>query len=132
MPDETEKPLRSPAEPIIGEALSLRIEIEPADSYVYSNVGSISVSPWDIRINFADVTPTTEQNTKFKAVIGVVMPPEHAAGLAILLMDQLQVFENQFGPIRHPKWHAISRAALKRAAEQQATANQQEPAVKSD
>lgn len=80
------------------------IKIEAPDSYIYSNVAGIAISPWDIRINFADVNVEHDGEQTFKAVIGVVMPPEHAAALVMLLTAQLKQYEEQFGEIRHEAW----------------------------
>jgi hypothetical protein len=79
------------------------VTIEAADTYIYSNVAGISIAPWDIRINFAEVQPRGDQVVS-KTVAGIVMPPEHAAALAMLLLAQLHHFEAQFGAIRHPEW----------------------------
>ena len=44
-------------------------------------------------VNFADVRPEmATPELKSKAIVGVVMPPEHAAGLVILLTAQLRNF----------------------------------------
>lgn len=105
-----------------------KLEIVPPDNYHYSNVSAISISPWDIRINFADVSPQHEQAIEKRiADIGIILPPEHAAGLALLLMDQLRLFESQFGPIRHGKWNAMSGAAKQRFKEASAKDRQPEP-----
>jgi hypothetical protein len=90
------------------------ITIEPPDSYVFSNVASIAVSPWDIRVNFVDVVPRPDsKDGRFKASVGITMPPECAAGLALLLIEQVRSFEDQFGAIRNPKWIAKKEAAAK-------------------
>jgi hypothetical protein len=97
---------------------TMRIDSPP--SYVYSNVAGVSLTPWDVRINFADVNPTDpaamdqpeDTILRIAANTGIVMPPEHAAGLAILLVQQLQVYEQQFGPIRHPKWKTLNKEML--------------------
>src|SRR5690348_14185810 len=118
MPDKPETALDL-AEPEVAETRNVRIEIEPPDSYVYSNVAALSISPWDFRIHFADVTPTENENAKFKAVVGIVMPPEHAAGLMFLLKDQLSKFEQVGGPIRHPRWQAMVDNTRRRLAREQ-------------
>ncbi len=94
-------------EPEETKIVSFTIRVDPPDSYVYSNVAGVSISPWDIRINFADVNVVNEGEQGFKAVIGIVMPPEHAAGLAMLLTRQLKQYEDQFGEIRHEPWQAM-------------------------
>ena len=56
-----------------------------------------SISPSHIRINFAEAQ---------RREGGVVLTPEDAAGLALLLLDQLRRYENEFGPIQDPNWAA--------------------------
>jgi hypothetical protein len=77
--DHRKKPGIS-VEPGPPETVEFKIEIGPPDSYVYSNVSSVSISPLDFRIHFADVVPmgTTVQT---KTILGITLPPEHAAGL---------------------------------------------------
>ena len=115
MPNEPGIPPKDPAEPIEEMIRSVQIEVLPPDSYVYSNVAGLSLTPWDIRIHFADVSPSQEDLPKYKASVGIVMPPEHAAGLMFLLMDQLKHFERNSGPIRLARWQAMVAGALKRA-----------------
>jgi len=98
--------------------VSFQIKIQEADSFAYSNVASISMSPWDLRVNFADVNPKLDEpEGTTKAFAGIIMPPEHAASLALLLMDQLHRYEQQFGLIREPKWRAMATAAKQRLKE---------------
>jgi len=104
-------------EPQDTKLINFTIKIDSPDTYIYSNVAGVSISPWDIRINFADVNVTDEgQEQVFKAVTGVVMPPEHAAGLVMLLTGQLKQYESQFGEIRYPPWQAMKARNAARAA----------------
>ena len=80
------------------------VKVEPAQTYLYSNVAGLAISPWDMRINFAEVQPTGGDGVIAKTVAGIVLTPEHAAGLALLLFMQLMAYEKQFGQIRHPAW----------------------------
>ncbi len=99
-------PEQNPKEPGIDlapgetEKSEVEVRIEDAESFVYSNIAGVSVSPWDVRINFAEISPSRKNQTK----VGVVLPPEHAAALTLLLMQQLITFERQFGHIRHKGW----------------------------
>lgn len=93
------------------------VTLEPPDSYVFSNVAAVAVTPWDIRINFVDVVPSPQSKEgRFKAKIGVTMPAECAAGLALLLIDQLRAFESQFGSIRNEKWANAQKKAAETTA----------------
>ncbi|MEO8053411.1 MAG: DUF3467 domain-containing protein [Acidobacteriota bacterium] len=113
---EQDKPQMGTVEPEEVQMVEFSIKIEASDTYVYSNVAGISISPWDLRINFADVNVVNKKDEAFKAVMGIVMPPEHAAGLTLLLMRQLRNYEEQFGAIRHPDWQAM-KARSKKTAE---------------
>ena len=93
------------------EKLQLKIKIEHAESYIYSNVAGVSISPMDIRVDFADVT----MDGKAKTVAGITMSPEHAAGFVLLMLSQLHNFENQFGDIRTAKWKEMKMSALQDA-----------------
>lgn len=78
----------------------LNITVPFPDTYVYSNASALSMSFLDIRIGFAEVM----SDGKVQPRIGVVVPPEHAAQLALNLFKQLNVFEQVFGDIRLPEW----------------------------
>src|ERR1035437_2658815 len=98
-----EQPTQLGIEPEKAETVHRRISIEPAESYIYSNAAGVSISPRDIRVDFADVAV----NGKSKTVAGITMSPEHAAGLVLILMAQLRSFEAQVGAIRTPQWKAM-------------------------
>jgi Protein of unknown function (DUF3467) len=88
------------------ERVNLTIEIGPPQSpYVYANLVAVAISPLDVRLNFADVTPGGKSETK----VGVVLAPEHAAGLVEALTEQLRLFEKQFGPIRNRGWNTAAK-----------------------
>lgn len=92
----------------IKENETIQVRIEPPASYTYSNIAGVAVTPWDIRINFADVhdgnSGKAEEQRQAPTLAGIAMPPEHAAGLALLLIEQLRAFEKSFGAVRHAKW----------------------------
>jgi hypothetical protein len=71
------------------------------DSFVYSNCSGISTSLMEIHISFAEAFPS---KVDVQPRVGVVMPPEHAAQLALNLLSQLIAYERNFGDIRHPDW----------------------------
>lgn len=106
--------------------VDVQIEIEQPTSFVYSNIASVSISPWDVRIGFADFgISTAEGRNLVKPTVAIVMPPEHAAGLMFILMDQLTLFEKQFGRIRNKKWQMMRReAAVKASATPPAAENE--------
>lgn len=60
----------------------------------------MGTSLMDIHISFAEVTPSGSVQPK----VGVVLPVEHAAQVALNLIDQINLYERTFGPLRHPQW----------------------------
>lgn len=89
------------------EATALQIPFP--SSFVYSNASALSASFMDLRIGFAEVM----QNRTIEPRVGIVMPPEHAAQLALNLLQQLYAFERNFGEIRHPAWREFkTKSAL--------------------
>jgi len=120
MPDNNEVAFKLETGPT--KAVEFTIQIKRPDSYAYSNVAGIALTPWDLRIHFADVNPDSPEPQEFKAHTGIVMPPEHAAGLAFLIFDQLKLYENQFGPIRQDRWRAMIEKTKTKAAVSEAPA----------
>lgn len=84
------------------------VKIGHPDTYFYSNVAGVSVSPMDVRIDFGDVTP----QGRTTAVLGIALSPEHAAGLALLLIQQVKNFEAEYGLVRNKTWSAMRDTAL--------------------
>ncbi|MSV27661.1 MAG: DUF3467 domain-containing protein [Bryobacterales bacterium] len=97
---------RDPSEP---KHRDVGVEIPFPTSYIYSNCASLSISLLDFRIGFAEAMP----NGQVEARVGVVMPPEHAAILAMNLVRHLAVYEQQFGEVRDPTWQAKKAALVK-------------------
>jgi hypothetical protein len=120
MPDQHQETHLSGIELEAATETRKKITIEHAESYLYSNVAGVSISPMDIRIDFADVTA----QGKTKTVAGITLSPEHAAQLVLLLMTQLQNFEKDFGDIRTPHWKALKEKTLKEALKASPTATE--------
>jgi hypothetical protein len=87
------------------EAEEKKIEIEYPESFIYANVASVSFSQLDCRIVYAEVLPDGRTFTK----AGIVMPPEHAAALALVLINHVQAYEKRFGQIRLQHWQDMKR-----------------------
>jgi len=85
------------------KAININVSVPPAEKYLYSNVAGVSVSPWDFRINFAEIQPVGEEVVAHN-VAGIVLPAEHAASLTLLLIQQLRNFERAYGLLRNPEW----------------------------
>jgi hypothetical protein len=77
------------------------------ESFVYSNCSALGTSLMDIHISFAEALP---EDLRVVPKVGIVMPPEHAAQLAMTLLAQIMVYEQNFGYIRHPEWVAFKAA----------------------
>ena len=114
MLDEETGRKRAEIDAVPGEhkIIQIQLKISPPDQYIYSNVVGVSISPWDIRLNFGDYVPTSEPKT-IKASVGLTMSPEHAASLAILLRDQVALYEEQFGEIRQKQWREMREEATR-------------------
>jgi hypothetical protein len=83
------------------------------DTFVYSNCSAFSVSQMDIRISFAEALP----NRTAQARVGVVLPPEHAALVALTLLSQIHVYEQAFGQIRLAQWQSQKEEAIRKLLE---------------
>jgi hypothetical protein len=73
------------------------------ETFLYSNCAAFSVGQHDIRVGFAEAMPDGTAVAK----VGIVMPPETAAVVAMGLFQQVKTFEANFGEIRHPMWKAM-------------------------
>jgi hypothetical protein len=104
--DEPSSPV-SPESRKEGTAVQTTITVPFVDTFVYSNCSALSCSFMDMRISFAESLP--EDNIVAK--LGIVMPPEHAAQLALNLLHQLNFFEGAFGQIRNPEWQVFKASA---------------------
>src|ERR1035437_254901 len=96
----TEQPIMT-----TGELKERAVKIPFPPSFAYSNCAEFSLSAMDFRISFAEVT----QDGNAEAKVGIVMPPEQAAMLALMLLQQLKTFEERFGSIRLPAWRAMQQ-----------------------
>jgi hypothetical protein len=83
------------------------------ESFVYSNIAAFSISLMDVRIGFGEAMPDRTVQPR----VGIVMPPEQAALLAMNLFAQVHVYERAFGPIRLEQWQSQKDEAIKRLLE---------------
>jgi hypothetical protein len=79
----------------------------PSASFVslYTNDTQIQVSPWDFRFLFGIIAtmPSPEDPNVQVNVIGEVrMSPQHAKKVSMVLIRQLQNYEQNVGPIPQP------------------------------
>ena len=81
------------------------LEIPFPETFVYANCTAFAMSHMDFHLSFAEAGP----NNKITAKVGIVMPAEHAATLALTLVQQLVDYEKAFGPIRQPAWREVRK-----------------------
>lgn len=79
--------------------LKLDLSAEVAQG-TYSNLAIISHSPTEIILDFAQMLPGTPNATVRSRVL---MNPVHAKRLLNALADNIQKYEQNFGPIEEPK-----------------------------
>lgn len=79
------------------------VHIPFPQEFIYANCAAFGVSQMEIRIGFAEAM----QNGSAVSKVGVVLPPEAAAVIAMVLFQQVRIFEENFGEIRHPAWKAM-------------------------
>jgi len=100
---------------IVDDAEGIRetqIQAPFADHFTYSNIAAFSTSLMDIRISFGEFLPDGTSVPR----VGVVMSPEQAAVLAMLLLSQVNSYEQSFGKIRDPRWRYFADTAAEKAA----------------
>ena len=103
-------PGQTSALPLGTDMTMVNLQVPFPDTFVYSNCSAFSVSQMDIRISFAEAMP----DRTAQARVGVVLPPEHAALLAMTLIGQIHVYERAFGPIRNAQWQSQKEEAIQR------------------
>lgn len=79
------------------------VHIPFPESFVYSNCCAFGIGQVDIRLGFAEIMP----DGKAVPRVGIVMPPEAAAVIALVMLQQVKAYEQSFGEIRHPIWKAM-------------------------
>lgn len=104
MPNEPDTPKERSPESSAGFEVSQRTVVIPfPESFLYANCAAFAIGQNEIRLGFAEAL----QDGKAVSKVGIVMPPETAAVIALILFKQVQIFEQNFGEIRHPMWKAL-------------------------
>lgn len=78
-----------------GNALSIEVKPDIAKG-IYSNLAVITHSPSEFVVDFASVLPGF---AKPEVLSRVIMTPENAKKLLLALQDNINKYENQFGPV---------------------------------
>ncbi|MGA3018090.1 MAG: DUF3467 domain-containing protein [Bryobacteraceae bacterium] len=112
----------------LGKLVQQQLTIPFPETFIYSNVSAYSASMMDMHISFAEALPDRTVVPR----VGIVMTPEHAAHVALSLLQQLKFYESQFGAIRNPEWLAYKMRALADlpGTPAPATAQEQQPSEK--
>ena len=68
----------------------------------YANYVGVTTTPWDVRLNFGEIVTATPEKLAVIEFASVVMSPQHAKSLLLVLAQQLAEYEKQHGPIPAP------------------------------
>src|SRR3990170_4953630 len=68
-------------------------------TWQYTNNLHIAMSIWDVRVIFGSVESTTDESIRVSDVARIVMSPQHAKSLAILLNTRVKLYEEKWGPL---------------------------------
>lgn len=88
------------------QMLQREVQITFPDTFTYANAVAFSITLTEIRLGFAEIM----QDGKAIPRVGITLPPETAASLALVLVQQVKAYEDSFGAIRHPAWKAAKAA----------------------
>ena len=80
------------------------LQVPFPETFIYSNIAAFSMSLMDMRIGFGEAMPDRTVRPR----VGVVMAPEQAAVIALLLIGQVAQYEKVFGPLRDPRWRQFA------------------------
>lgn len=86
-----------------GEVKEVSINIPFHESFIYVNCAAFALSQMEIRVSFAEAS----HDGKAVSRAGIILPPEAAAVIALILFQQVERYEDKFGEIRHPLWRAM-------------------------
>jgi hypothetical protein len=89
-----------PAEPRTELKITF-VEKGPVPS-IYANNAQVRVLPWDIRIDFGEVSEITGGEFVVERKAYITMSPTHAKAFLKVLEDDLSNYEKQFGKIWQP------------------------------
>jgi len=70
-----------------------------APSY-YVNATNAMINRWDIRLVFSEIMPLSSESVVAVPQCSVVMSPQHAKALHILLGEQIKEYEKTMGELR--------------------------------
>jgi len=81
------------------------LERLPSDNLptIYSNNTQIEVSTWDIRLKFGEILSASPQKITVRSLVDIVMSPQHAKALTVLMVNAIKEYETNCGKIPQPK-----------------------------
>jgi hypothetical protein len=94
--------MKQQQKPAPAPAVNPRLERERPSEFrtFYTNNAQVITTYFDIGILFGELLDANEQRILIKDLALVKMSPEHAKSLNRVLTQQLEIYENRFGPIR--------------------------------
>lgn len=85
-------------------AVSADSKLRKTEKYsrIYSNGVQLSMSPWDIRMDFGQMLDDEPNKPELFSDVSVLMSPSHAVAFLKALENTIIKYENAFGPINDP------------------------------
>ena len=102
------------------KSVSAESKLKKSENYsrIYSNGVQLSMSPWDIRMDFGQMLEGELNKVALVTDVTILMSPSHAAAFCKALLSTIGKYENAFGPINDPTVKArAAKAALEEAAQ---------------
>jgi Protein of unknown function (DUF3467) len=79
------------------------VKTDPNAPPLYTNNVVIELTPWDLKFHFGELLSATATEYRVLERLTVVMSPQHAAVMAQLLNQHIEIYQNTFGSIPTPK-----------------------------
>ena len=80
------------------EILSIEREFD-IDSEDVTNIYTNNVSVYDIILSLSVTEPTINKQTRTRLLANIIMSPQHVKALLIVLQEQIETYEKEFGTI---------------------------------
>ena len=66
---------------------------------IYTNNVSVQMSVYDIILSLSVTEPTIDKQIKTRLLANIIMSPQHVKALLIVLQEQIETYEKEFGTI---------------------------------
>jgi hypothetical protein len=80
---------------------------------VYSNVATVGITPFDISIFCGEVESASPEAVKAKGLVKLILAPEQASLLAVMLSQAVKQLTDASGPLRTPGNAALLAEQMK-------------------